>query len=46
VNLLRNNEKKSYQKQNKLKKSQNFTIDVYYSVKHHGANETSVSFYN
>jgi len=47
VNLLRSNEKKLYQKQNKLKKSENFhDVGVYYSVEHHGANEISVSFYN
>jgi len=45
MNFQRDSEENSYQMQNKLKISENFTIDVYHSVKQHGANKIPLSFY-
>jgi len=39
-NFLGRNEGNSYQIQNILKKYGSFTIDVYYSAKHHGINKS------
>lgn len=38
--------KNSYQIENHFKKSENFTLGVHYSDKHHGVNSNPVSFYN
>jgi len=38
--LYENNGKNSYQVQNILKKSENFTIDEYYGILHHGVNQS------
>jgi hypothetical protein len=45
VNLLRRIEDNSYQIQNKLKKSKNFTIGVYYSTEDHSINQIFMLFY-
>jgi len=49
LNLLKKFEEKmkknSYQIENYLKKSENFTMCVYYSSKHHSINSVSISLY-
>jgi len=37
---MKKNEENSYQIQNKLKKYEILTIDVYYTVEHHGINQS------
>jgi len=43
---LRIFEEKSHQMENYFKKSENFTMCVYYNDKHHSINSISMSFYN
>jgi len=42
---FRKSEEKSYQIENYLEKSQNFTMCTCFSEKHHGVNSIAISFY-